>query len=325
MKFSVICPVYNSMHYLDRCISSILNQSFQDFELLLLDDGSTDNSLSICRKYESIDKRIRVFSGANIGPYNERILGYKKSLGDYILHIDSDDAFVKNAFSRINEAIEKHDPDVLIFNSYSEEKGIINVLDKTNYQEQVISDYNNIFVTFFDNYQLKQGLGRKCFKRSLLQKIDLSFRKYRIFEDGLFSIKLINVTDSLMLINDCLYNYIHVNSTSLTKEYSKNANFSFDVLREKIEIIVKNDNISEKTRKFCNTQIIRIFLAYIVSRCKEIKTFEKKKNFLTNCVEDKDYNYLLNTKINLNKIAKLKYVRLLLKLKFYSCLCLILR
>lgn len=96
-KVSVIVPVYNVNMYLRRCLDSILNQTFSDFELILVDDGSTDNSLEICEEYSKADKRIRVYSKVNEGVSVARNFGVSKAEGDYIIFIDSDD-FVSDQF-----------------------------------------------------------------------------------------------------------------------------------------------------------------------------------------------------------------------------------
>lgn len=96
-KISIIVPVYNTALFLDECITSILNQDYKEFELLLINDGSTDNSLDICNKWQSVDSRIRVFSKQNGGPSDTRNYGIIVSTGEYITFIDSDD-YVSNKY-----------------------------------------------------------------------------------------------------------------------------------------------------------------------------------------------------------------------------------
>ena len=95
---SVIVPVYNTEKYLDECIQSILSQTFADFELLLVDDGSTDGSGNICDKYAIQDERIKVFHQENRGVTAARKLGVKYSNGNYICFVDSDDKISYTAF-----------------------------------------------------------------------------------------------------------------------------------------------------------------------------------------------------------------------------------
>ena len=90
-KISVIVPVYNTAKYLHRCLDSILQQSFKDFEVLLVDDGSTDNSGEICDEYAAKDSRVRVFHKENGGVASAREIGIENAVGLYSIHVDSDD------------------------------------------------------------------------------------------------------------------------------------------------------------------------------------------------------------------------------------------
>ena len=88
---SIIVPVYNSEKYLAECIESIINQTYADFELLLIDNDSIDDSLSICQKYKVLDRRIHVYREKQKGPFYARKLGLKMSKGEYVTFVDSDD------------------------------------------------------------------------------------------------------------------------------------------------------------------------------------------------------------------------------------------
>ncbi len=96
-EISIIIPIYNSEKYIEQCINSILNQTFKNFELILINDGSTDNSRVICERYENKDKRIKLFNIGNRGVSSARNLGIENSRGKYIMFCDSDD-YVKNTW-----------------------------------------------------------------------------------------------------------------------------------------------------------------------------------------------------------------------------------
>lgn len=112
-RISIIVPVYNVEAYLDRCINSILEQSFDDFELILVDDGSTDNCPSICDSYTQIDSRIRVLHQDNKGLSAARNVGIQVSRGDYITFVDSDDWISKNMLKDLWELIIKYKADIV--------------------------------------------------------------------------------------------------------------------------------------------------------------------------------------------------------------------
>ena len=108
-KISIIVPVYNAKSYLSRCIDSILNQTYQDFELILVDDGSTDCSGEICDKYASNDIRIRVFHKPNGGVSSARNLGLSKINGNYVIFVDSDDFLMPNHLEILAQYAEIYD------------------------------------------------------------------------------------------------------------------------------------------------------------------------------------------------------------------------
>ena len=114
--FSIIIPVYNAEKHLCSCIKSILFQTFRDFELILVDDGSGDASHKICQYYEAQDSRIKYFRKTNRGCFQARLFGAEKSCGEYILFCDADDYYInKTVFQRIKNLIDKYKCDFIQF------------------------------------------------------------------------------------------------------------------------------------------------------------------------------------------------------------------
>ena len=105
-KISVIVPIYNAELYLEQCIESVLNQTLRDIELLLIDDGSTDNSFLICEKYKKRDNRIQLYTNKNVGQGLERNFGIKKSTGEYIAFLDSDDQYKENMLEKLYHLVD---------------------------------------------------------------------------------------------------------------------------------------------------------------------------------------------------------------------------
>lgn len=107
-KISVIVPVYNAEKYLHRCVDSILAQTFTDFEVLLINDGSKDKSGTICDDYAKLDSRVRVFHKENGGVSSARNIGVENMVGDYSIHVDSDDEILPTMYEKLyNKVIEK--------------------------------------------------------------------------------------------------------------------------------------------------------------------------------------------------------------------------
>ena len=133
-KISVIVPVYNVEKYLRRCIDSILSQTFSDFELLLIDDGSKDKSGDICDEYVAKDVRIKVFHKANAGVSSARNLGLDKAKGEFIFFVDSDDFLDKTHLENYSKDIDNFD---LIFQGYKlVEETTGKVIEKKNFLKQ---------------------------------------------------------------------------------------------------------------------------------------------------------------------------------------------
>lgn len=112
---SIIIPCYNSSHYLDKCLKSLINQSYTNIEIVLVDNGSEDNSLEICKTYQLHDKRIKVYTETEGNQGAARNLGIDKATGDYLMFVDSDD-YVSSDFCQIAlSSIEKYRSDICIW------------------------------------------------------------------------------------------------------------------------------------------------------------------------------------------------------------------
>lgn len=112
-KISVIVPVYNSKDYLDECVESILTQTYKNLELILVDDGSTDESLEVCRRWERLDSRVRAIHQENAGPGAARNTGIDNATGDYLAFVDSDDTVKSNAYERMLSLASENNADIV--------------------------------------------------------------------------------------------------------------------------------------------------------------------------------------------------------------------
>lgn len=123
-KVSIIVPVYNDEKYLAQCIESALQQTYQNIELILVDDGSTDNSFGICEHYRQQDQRVRVLHKTNGGIGSSRNAGLAMAAGNYVTFIDDDDFLPKNSVEKLYSILQSHDADIAIgnFSLFSEKK-----------------------------------------------------------------------------------------------------------------------------------------------------------------------------------------------------------
>lgn len=201
-KISVIVPVYNTEKYLHRCIDSILAQTFTDFELLLIDDGSKDNSGKICDEYAAKDSRVRVFHKANGGVSSARNLGLDNAQGEWITFVDSDDWVEKDAYI----SIKKNDDKDVIINSF------LMYYEGNFYKEGDLSlcisskKQKNEFLTKYLHTGLLTTVCSKIYKKDIIR--DVHFDKDVIVgEDTLFFLNVISRAIQIQIIDLPYYVY----------------------------------------------------------------------------------------------------------------------
>lgn len=213
---SIIVPVYNSSLYLDECILSILNQDYSNFELILVDDGSTDNSLDRCYFYAAKDKRIKVFHKENGGVSSARNFGLDVSTGDYILFVDSDD-FCE--FNMINMMISNINNNDLCICGICIRDSSANFISNKSFSSSSMSIFDYCETIFLNNRtQLLCGaLYNKLFKRSIITNNQIRFSEGISFaEDFMFIVDYIRYVNVIQIIDNILYNYRSNVQNSLT-------------------------------------------------------------------------------------------------------------
>jgi len=188
--FSIVVPAYNSACFIKKCIESVLEQSISDFELILVDDGSMDETLTICNAYARRDSRIRVFHKENGGHTSARNIGLMASLGTYILFLDSDDWLNPDTLKICAREITVNQADIVIFrikNSTSIEPFPVLVNDGYyKIEESVFLMRDNILLGKDGKTIFPKSLSAKCFKRNVILDSQLSVPKeILIGEDGL--------------------------------------------------------------------------------------------------------------------------------------------
>ena len=212
---SVIVPVYNVEKYINRCIESILFQSYSNIEIILIDDGSTDNSGNICDLYKKKDKRIIVIHKKNGGLSDARNCGLKKMSGDYVMFVDSDDYIDANMISFLMNDMLINDSDISIcsyyyINEHKKEK-------PTFKQNKFVSKKPDLFYNLYNEYSgITVSSCMKLYKSSIFK--NLKFTKGVIHEDEII------VLDILKKINKISYNleplyYYELREGSITRKF----------------------------------------------------------------------------------------------------------
>ena len=222
MLVSIIVPVYNAEKFLNRSINSVLNQSYKKLELILVNDGSTDNSEKICNIYGVTDKRIKVISKKNGGPAAARNTGVSYATGDFIFFLDADDFIEENAIERLITIYNQYQPDMVMgnFNKLEKNNEIIkqNVSfhpDNEIFQEHIkelsktdIVNYVRHFLKHPSNHLISYCWAR-LYKSSIIKENSIVANKdMRLFEDFVFNLDYLKYTSKIVFLNESIYIYV---------------------------------------------------------------------------------------------------------------------
>lgn len=212
IKFTIIIPVYNCETFIEDCIKSILKQVYKNFEVIVVDDGSIDNSLKICQKIATTDNRIHIYQKCNGGVSSARNKGLEHVSGDYVLFVDADDMLTPKCLQNYYYCILKESPDVC----YQQYKIIKNSVEPM-YTNDYISSNNNLykqiqiddFYSFFNKkWILFSATWSKCYKASIIKEFKIHFTiNINQFEDFLFLTEYLSHTKSVYIVYDAGYIY----------------------------------------------------------------------------------------------------------------------
>ncbi len=294
--FSVCIPVYNAGKYLNECIDSVLCQTYNNYEIILVNDGSTDESGVICDEYTAKYDNITVFHKNNEGPLIARHDAVKLSKGLYLLFLDSDDLFIPNAFQMIKETVNKHDADMIFFDWQSfSEKGDGEIQTELFDNGVCFVDDTEVeFRKYFMSNAKLNSMCRKCIRRDLYNTdIDYSLYKGMVQgEDKLVSIHCVDCAQKIVYLKEALYKY-RVNFTGTShnitlKNYKDVQLLHHEVLKYielwGLPLEVRNSRMRTQLECVCNCVLS------LASRVKEGKStkedFVEAVNYIAS---DKDF------------------------------------
>lgn len=234
-KFSIIVPVYNVENYISQCIDSILQQTYSDFELIIIDDGSTDSSLQICHNYVDLDARVRVFHQDNSGVSAARNYGLGLSCGEWITFVDSDDWIEANYLA--NFVLDSDDCDIVVQGLEYYDNRINSYFKRINISECILKK-PNIVKQVSDNRLLHLGYPvAKAYRKSLINQGLRFCETISYHEDHIFVMDAFDKAQNIRLVNSVEYKYRYYhNSISLSsKRHSwENLNYSSDMMITKL-------------------------------------------------------------------------------------------
>ena len=309
-KISVIVPIYNVEQYLKKCLYSLVNQTLNDIEIILVDDGSTDNSKQILTSYQKKYSNIKVISKENGGMSDARNVGLGYATGEYISFVDSDDYIEKNMLEKLYQKATEKNYDIVFcdINIVYPDK---NILRKAELQEDkellTQEEKKQLLINCYPVVWNK--IYKKSFLDNCLYEDEGLFKKGLWFEDVRMLYKMIPSISSAAIINEPLYYYIQ-RPKSITYTYSDRL----------YDIITNMDNILEyyKDNKLYSNysdELEYVYVRYLfatfikrLSKCKNIKTFNEGYNYVVKKVKSTFPNYKKNKYIQ-KKSSKSIYLK----------------
>ncbi len=224
-ELSVIIPVYNTASYLGEAMDSILHQSFRDFEVLAINDGSTDRSGEILQDYQRKDKRVSVFHRPNMGLSASRNFGLYRAIGRYIYFFDSDDLLEKKALEIVLHSMKNTESEICSFSGVCIDKEGNRMKTEKRYEKPHILfpvKGENLFIKMCFNKQYSPVVSMYLYRRSFLKKHNLRFTEGYIHEDEAFTVRALCLAERSISISDVLYKHRIRENSIMGGEYSLN-------------------------------------------------------------------------------------------------------
>lgn len=320
---SVIVPVYNVEKYLDRCVTSLVNQTLKDIEIILVDDGSTDLSPYMCNEWHNKDERIKVIHQKNKGAAAARNTGIDNAIGKYIVFVDSDDYIELEMYEKMMDINDQYDCDVVMCDCYKE-----NESSRTVFTHDIRSGYYNkdmLYKEYFPVLLMTNSVDFPptisnwvcLFKKELINQYQLRYKEgMRFSEDLLFGSQVMYYAESFYYMKEkCYYHYMF-NPTSVTKTYYEDK----WTLMKQLYFAIKEFFLDKDDYDF--QRQVDLSLLYFVYHCVgNVKSSHKSKKdkikIIMNILNDLDVESMFSRiKINSLDISwKLKIITIIFKHK----------
>ena len=319
-KISIIVPVYNVERYLRQCIDSILAQTYTDFELLLIDDGSPDNSGNICDEYAKKDPRIRVFHKPNGGVSTARNMGIDNAKGEYISFIDADDYVEPNFLEEMLNAMNRYNADLVCCGVWVGVKADGSYVSIRSTASDKVFNRKEGLIEMFAMDSFHVWPYNKLYKASIIKGNGLKFPVgIRYSEDQVFVTRYIMLCFKVVYISKVLYHYVW-NETSASKKEALESTFNYcylDMLKANEMIAASIKTLHDKSVTiamnarffFTNNQIMKSFLRYYDGS-------DKKTLRLLKCNMIKYYPYYLRHPRCFRIIKRKDSLRLMFRVYF---------
>lgn len=339
MLISIIIPVYNAEKFLKKSIESVINQSYENIELILINDGSIDNSELICNEYTLTDNRIKVISQKNGGPAAARNAGLRQAKGDFVFFLDADDFIEKNTMEILVDEYNQYQPDLVMANfSKLEDNGAIikqsvsfhlnNELFKHRVKELSkidIADYIRHFLKYPSNHLISYCWAR-LYKMSIIKENGIFFNEdMRLFEDFVFNLEYLKYTNKIVFVNEFLYVYVMSNNyitASMAVIKSDSLSHDMDVFKNKVSDFFWPINVNAEI----GHALVHYVIIFVIRSCRKINKNNRKniyneiKQMVNAPIFKENFRYYIPQKGNsriLPMLMKLKLISLLMFFCYY--------
>ncbi len=288
INVSVIVPVYNKEKYIGTCLDSILNQTLENIEIIIVDDGSTDNSLNVIERYANKYSNITFVSQENHGPGHARNEGLKIAKGEYVAFVDADDWIETESLKQLFDNADNHSSELVLFNA-------IEHLPEGKYRNRIYypEDIEGTFTfkekkdLLMNNFQI---VCTKLHKLSFIKENNLRFSDEGLFEDVYFHIKSVIKARGISYVNKTFYNYrrTEANTRQLKSIRSRECFIFFEILDD-----IKKLLMEEKVYGEFETNFLQFKLTELSNLFNNINSNDKK-DFYKILKEDFTYNSVSN-------------------------------
>lgn len=316
-KLSIIVPVYGVEKYIDKCLDSLVKQSLKEIEIIVVNDGTKDNSQKIIDKYvKKYPDKIKSYIKENGGQGSARNYGLEKANGEYIGYVDSDDFVEKDMYKKLYNKAKENNYDIVVCGNY-------NVSE--DYQNKNIDTFINNYNTDLENIFFgKMAVWNKIYKRDILIKNKLEFKEKVWYEDLAFTLKAIMNSNTFAFIDEPLYDYLIREGSTMN---NSNVKRNLEIL-EAFNDILSYIQHNKKEEYFSKIEFLAIDHIYISAIVRVLKAEADDKvkretiNKLIDYMNKKFPNYKNNKYINtLSKNRKIIYK--LINIKMYGLINLI--
>ena len=298
MKVSIIVPVYNCEKYLKKCIESIINQTYKDLELILIDDGSKDKSYDISLEYKKKYKNIIVLKQNNKGSGSARNYGIEKATGKYLMFCDSDDFFFFFTVESFIKETLKEDYDLVIsgYNNFKYYNDKVVICKENNAMEDIIKTKEQVRKSYIELHEkcLNQAPWGKLYKRSIVIENKVRFKDYKRCQDIIFNLQYYEHVENIKIIKDKLYNYQTPEGNAYISKFPPNMiEIRKEIDRIITETLKKWNVYDKKTEKYLNKILVTDILVYL-NNWNFNK--EKKREYINNLLKDEKVIKVLKEK-----------------------------